>query len=91
MHTLRLPDASFILPFAVLIASLLMLATPARNNEIMALKASGLSFYHLLLKLRRPPCWSACFIRGQRSGGPARRVSQEWDGRPGRPSGKGGG
>jgi len=49
---LRLPDlASFILPFAVLIASLLMLAKFARNNEIMALKASGLSFYHLLLNL----------------------------------------
>lgn len=49
---LRLPDlASFILPFAVLIASLLMLAKFARNNEIMALKASGLSFYRLLLNL----------------------------------------
>ena len=49
---LRLPDlASFILPFAVLIASLLMLAKFARNNEIMALKAGGLSFYHLLLNL----------------------------------------
>src|SRR5262249_27252653 len=49
---LRLPDlASFILPFAVLIASLLMLAKFARNNEIMALKASGLSFYRLLLSL----------------------------------------
>ncbi len=49
---LRLPDlASFILPFAVLIATLLMLAKFARNNEIMALKASGFSFYHLLLSL----------------------------------------
>jgi len=49
---LRLPDLTgFILPFAVLIATLLMLAKLARNNEIMALKASGLSFYHLLLSL----------------------------------------
>src|SRR5262245_37381226 len=49
---LRLPDlASFILPFAVLIASLLMLAKFARSNEIMALKASGMSFYRLLLNL----------------------------------------
>lgn len=49
---LRLPDlANFILPFAVLIATLLMLSKFARNNEIMALKASGLSFYHLLLSL----------------------------------------
>jgi len=49
---LRLPDlAGFILPFAVLIAALLMLAKLARNNEIMALKASGLSFYRLLLSL----------------------------------------
>lgn len=49
---LRLPDlASFILPFAVLIAALLMLAKLARHNEIMALKASGLSFYRLLWSL----------------------------------------
>ena len=49
---LRLPDLTgFILPFAVLIAALLMLAKLARNNEIMALKASGLSFYRLLLSL----------------------------------------
>jgi len=49
---LRLPDlATFILPFAVLIASLLMLAKFARSNEIMALKASGMSFYRLLLNL----------------------------------------
>jgi lipopolysaccharide export system permease protein len=49
---LRVPDlASFILPFAVLIASLLMLAKFARSNEIMALKASGMSFYRLLLNL----------------------------------------
>src|SRR5262249_55717802 len=49
---LRIPDfASFILPFAVLIASLLMLSKFARSNEIMALKASGMSFYHLLWNL----------------------------------------
>jgi lipopolysaccharide export system permease protein len=49
---LRLPDlASFILPFSVLMAALLMLAKFARNNEIMALKASGLSFYRLLVSL----------------------------------------
>lgn len=49
---LRLPDlATFILPFAVLMAALLMLAKLARNNEIMALKAAGLSFYRLLLSM----------------------------------------
>lgn len=49
---LRLPElASFILPFAMLIATLLMLAKLARSNEIMALKSSGLSFYRLLLSL----------------------------------------
>lgn len=49
---LRLPDvAAFILPFAVLMATLLMLSKLARNNEIMALKAAGLSFYRLLLSL----------------------------------------
>jgi len=49
---LRLPDlAAFILPFAVLMAALLMLAKLARNNEIMALKAAGLSFYRLLIDM----------------------------------------
>lgn len=49
---LRLPElAAFILPFAMLIATLLMLAKLARGNEIMALKSSGLSFYRLLLSL----------------------------------------
>jgi lipopolysaccharide export system permease protein len=49
---LRLPDlTSFILPFAVLIAALLTLAKLARDNEILALKAAGLSFYRLLLTL----------------------------------------
>jgi len=49
---LRLPDqASFILPFAALIAALLTLAKFARDNEILALKASGLSFYRLLSTL----------------------------------------
>jgi len=49
---LRVPDfATFIAPFAVLIASLLMLSKFARSNEIMALKASGMSFYHLLWNL----------------------------------------
>jgi len=49
---LRVPDlAAFILPFAVLIASLLMLAKFARSNEIMALKASGMSFYRFLISL----------------------------------------
>jgi lipopolysaccharide export LptBFGC system permease protein LptF len=49
---LRLPDlAAFVLPFAVLMATLLMLAKLVRHNEIMALKAAGLSFYRLLLSL----------------------------------------
>jgi lipopolysaccharide export system permease protein len=49
---LRLPElASFILPFAMLIATLLVLAKLARSNEIMALKSSGLSFYRLLSSL----------------------------------------
>jgi lipopolysaccharide export system permease protein len=47
---LRLPGLiSFILPFAVLIAALLTLARLARNNEVLALKAGGLSFHRLLL------------------------------------------
>ncbi len=49
---LRLPDTvSFILPFSVLIAALLTLARLARHNEVLALKAGGMSFYRLLLNL----------------------------------------
>lgn len=47
---LRLPDiVSFILPFSVLIAALLTLARLARNNEVLAAKAGGMSYYRLLL------------------------------------------
>src|SRR5262249_16555750 len=49
---LRLPYiTSFTLPFTVLIAAQLMLAKFARDNEILALKASGLSFYRMLSTL----------------------------------------
>lgn len=49
---LRLPSTtSVILPFSILMAALVTLARLARNNEILALKASGMSFYRLLLSL----------------------------------------
>jgi lipopolysaccharide export system permease protein len=49
---LRLPSiVSVILPFSVLMAALVTLARLARNNEILALKAGGMSFYRLLLNL----------------------------------------
>jgi lipopolysaccharide export system permease protein len=79
---LRLPDlASFILPFAVLIASLLMLAKFARNNEIMALKASGLSFYRLLLNLAPAALLVGLlhFVVSDQVVPRTTRVLQEWD------------
>jgi lipopolysaccharide export system permease protein len=79
---LRLPDlASFILPFAVLIASLLMLAKFARNNEIMALKASGLSFYRLLLNLAPAALLVGLlhFIVSDQVVPRTARILQEWD------------
>ena len=46
---LRLPElVTFMLPFSVLMASLLALARLAHNNEVLALKAAGMSFYKLL-------------------------------------------
>jgi lipopolysaccharide export system permease protein len=46
---LRLPEiVGFLLPFATLLATLLTLARLAQNNEILAAKAAGLSFYRLL-------------------------------------------
>ncbi len=79
---LRLPDlATLILPFAVLIASLLMLAKFARNNEIMALKASGLSFYHLLLKLVPAALLVGLlhFVVSDQVVPRTTRILQEWD------------
>lgn len=49
---LRLPaTVSLAFPFSVLLAAVMTLIGLARNNEIMALKASGLSFYRLLAGL----------------------------------------
>ena len=47
---LRLPETiSFLLPLCVLMASLLTLTRLAQHNELLALKAAGLSIYRLLL------------------------------------------
>jgi lipopolysaccharide export system permease protein len=49
---LRLPSIiSVILPFSILLAALVTLARLARSNEIIALKAGGMSFYRLLICL----------------------------------------
>jgi len=46
----RLPaTASLAMPFAVLISALLTLLSLAQNNEIMALKSTGMSFYRMML------------------------------------------
>jgi lipopolysaccharide export system permease protein len=50
---LRLPDlASFLFPFSVLIAALLVLSRLAQSAEVMAMKAAGLSYWRIL----------ACFL-----------------------------
>src|SRR5262249_3160199 len=47
--SLRLPELiTLLIPFSVLMASLLWIARLARYNEVMALKAAGMSFYKLL-------------------------------------------
>lgn len=46
---LRLPDLTVAaLPFSVLVAALLVLAKFANNNEVLALKAAGMSYFGLL-------------------------------------------
>ncbi|HUL08903.1 MAG TPA: LptF/LptG family permease [Candidatus Acidoferrum sp.] len=90
---LRVPDlASFILPFAMLIASLLMLAKFARNNEIMALKASGMSFYRLLLSLVPAALLIGLlhFLISDQLVPRTARILQEWDAaaQPAPPAGK---
>jgi lipopolysaccharide export system permease protein len=46
----RLPaTATLAMPFAVLISALLTLLNLAQNNEIMALKSTGMSFYRMML------------------------------------------
>ncbi len=48
----RLPATiALAMPFSILIGSLLMLLSMANNNEIVALKAAGVSFYRLLIFL----------------------------------------
>jgi lipopolysaccharide export system permease protein len=47
---LRLPESIvFMMPFSVLMGSLLAVSRLAQHNEVLALKAAGLSFYRLLL------------------------------------------
>src|SRR5262249_12027602 len=79
---LRLPDiTSFILPFAVLIAAQLMLAKFARDNDILALKASGLSFYPMLSTLARVALASGPlhFLLSEQLAPRATRALANWD------------
>jgi lipopolysaccharide export system permease protein len=47
---LKVPEiAVAAVPFSVLLAALLVLARLARNNEVMAMKAAGVSYYGLLM------------------------------------------
>jgi lipopolysaccharide export system permease protein len=47
---LRLPESiTYMTPFSVLMGAMLAVARLAQHNEVLALKAAGLSFYRLLL------------------------------------------
>ncbi|MBX6321652.1 MAG: LPS export ABC transporter permease LptG [Rhodospirillaceae bacterium] len=49
------------IPFSVLLAALIVLARLANNNEVLALKASGVSYYELLLAFLPAACLVAVF------------------------------
>ncbi len=59
---LRLPElVSFLLPFSVLIASLLALARLAQHNEVLAMKSMGMSYYKLLVRFA-PAAFSVALL-----------------------------
>ncbi len=79
---LRLPEiVGFLLPFATLLATLLTLSRLAQNNEILAAKAAGLSFYRILAGLIPVAIFLAAanFILVDRVNPRTQRILTEWD------------
>lgn len=79
---LRLPDSIlYMLPFSVLMGSLLAVARLAQHNEVLALKAAGLSFYRLLLAFVPAALVTAAvyFAFSDRLAPMASRALAQWD------------
>lgn len=79
---LRLPElVTFLLPFSILMASLLSLAKLSQNNEILALKASGMSFYSVLLAFLPAVALVAAvhFVLSDRVAPQTSRMLSQWD------------
>lgn len=79
---LRLPETIlYMLPFSVLMGSMLAIAKLAQNNEVLALKAAGLSFYRLLLAFVPAALVMAAlqFILSDRLAPMASRAFADWE------------
>ncbi|RMD61312.1 MAG: LPS export ABC transporter permease LptG [Alphaproteobacteria bacterium] len=81
---LRLPGiVSFLLPLCILIATLMTLSHLARHNEIVAMKAAGVSLYRIVLALAPAALAIAAahWILGDQIAPAANRALQRWDAR----------
>ena len=79
---LRLPEiVIYMLPFSVLMGSMLAVARLAQNNEVLALKAAGLSFFRLLLAFVPAALVTAGihFLLSDHVGPTASRAMTQWD------------
>jgi lipopolysaccharide export system permease protein len=79
---LRLPESIlYMMPFSVLMGSLLAVARLAQHNEVLALKAAGLSFYRLLLAFVPAALVTAAvhFAFSDRLAPMASRALAQWD------------
>ena len=79
---LRLPESViYMMPFSVLMGSMLAVARLAQNNEVLALKAAGLSFYRLLLAFVPAALVTAAlyFVFSDRLAPAASRALTQWD------------
>lgn len=78
----RLPELiAFIVPFAVLLAALLVLSRLAQSAEVLALKAAGVSYYRILLTFLPSAILVAVlhFVVADQLAPVATRAMNEWD------------
>jgi lipopolysaccharide export system permease protein len=78
----RLPELiAFIVPFAVLLAALLVLSRLAQSAEVLALKAAGVSYYRILLTFLPSALLVAAvhFVIADQLAPVATRAMTEWD------------
>src|SRR5690606_14928605 len=79
---LRLPEpVVYMMPFSVLMGSMLAVARLAQHNEVLALKAAGLSFYRLLIAFVPAALIAAGlhFLLSDRLAPVASRALVQWD------------